>query len=718
MTSIKRRHFLQGAGSMLAALGLSQWDVMQQGDRYGRVLAQSTSRKLALLVGVNQYANGIRGLQGCLTDVDLQRELLLHRFGFQRQDILAISDTESLKPTRANILEAFEQHLIKQAQPGDVVVFHFSGHGSLLLDPSPNALYKNAQGQAVNGTLVPSDRLSQDNQVQDIMGRSLFLLMQALQTDSVTAVLDSCHSGGGTRGNLTVRAISSRLDSSEIVAPSAMELDYQKRWLADLKLSEAEFNQRRQKIAKGVVIGSTSYDQLAADAPFGDFHAGAFTYLLTRYLWQQTANDSVESLLTQLSLSTNDVAKSAQVMQVPIYEANPKSNEQQPIYFSRPVVPYAEAVVRQVSPGQVEFWLGGLSSRSLGMAKAGSVFTVIDRTGQAVGEIEQTDRRGLVAVGKVRQGQVVPGMLLRETVRGIPTDLKLRLGVDASVAIEQVRSALQPSDRVELLPVDQTSVMDYLLGRMTPALLKQLPKGVERPVVGSIGLFTSGLEPIAPTFGSTDQEMVAAAIDRLRPRLKSLLAGRILQLAVGSDGAKRLNVATAVVPAGGATAMAATRFKTGTNIQVKVRNAEQRNLYMAVLVIGSSGKITVLYPYWEAPEDAALLKPGQELAVPQAGDSYEFGLKGSGGFLEVMTIASTKPLRDALKGIQAIARGRGIGTRSLVPLEEDSLAVVGDLLGDFDRHTREADIEVKGNVRAVDATQMTAISTLIQVVGS
>ncbi|MGB5633680.1 MAG: hypothetical protein WBM86_13015 [Waterburya sp.] len=46
---IKRRQFLQFTGSALATFGLSQLQIQQQGDRYARVLAQDTPRKLALL---------------------------------------------------------------------------------------------------------------------------------------------------------------------------------------------------------------------------------------------------------------------------------------------------------------------------------------------------------------------------------------------------------------------------------------------------------------------------------------------------------------------------------------------------------------------------------------------------------------------------------------------------------------------------------------------
>ena len=93
--------------------------------------------------------------------------------------------------TRKGILTAFEEHLINQAKPGDVVVFHFSGHGSRVIDSDRD------QPDGLNSTLVPIDsklpagyRIT-GGVVSDIMGRTLFLLMSALKTENVTVVLDS-----------------------------------------------------------------------------------------------------------------------------------------------------------------------------------------------------------------------------------------------------------------------------------------------------------------------------------------------------------------------------------------------------------------------------------------------------------------------------------------------------------------------------------------------
>jgi hypothetical protein len=190
-SQLKRRQFIQyAAGSALATMGISHLDIMEQGERYSQVLAQSTPRKLALLVGINQYSGEIGPLQGCVNDVLLQRELLIHRFGFNPKDILTVTDTQA---TRKGILTAFEEHLIKQAKPGDVVVFHFSGHGSRISDkPSCDEIALKLSDVCTNSTIMSIDSRSQ-GAVGHIMGHTVFLLMSALKTENVTVVLDSCH---------------------------------------------------------------------------------------------------------------------------------------------------------------------------------------------------------------------------------------------------------------------------------------------------------------------------------------------------------------------------------------------------------------------------------------------------------------------------------------------------------------------------------------------
>jgi len=728
---MKRRHFLQFAGSTLAALGWSQLDIARTGDRYGRVLVQNTPRKLALLIGVNQYPDGISALRGCVNDTRMQYELLVHRFGFNPANIVTVSDDSGIPPTRQNILDAFENHLINQARPGDVVVFHFSGHGSLVASPDPLPDFA-----PYEGTIVPFDgRDSTDYEApaKDITGKTLFLLLSALQTENVTAIFDSCHSGG-VRGDLRLRSLqyegtiarSSRYGDGA-VGVHPQELNYQEQWRSRLNIPPDRLQQMRQAgAAKGAVIGSAQIDQWAADASFGEgdgrFYSGAFTYALTRYLWQQASEESLRSTFNNLARRTQDVSGASGIDQLPDLTVAPDSNvDGQPIYLTVPQVPTAEGVLLS-GEDRVEFWLGGVSSQSLVAFQTGAIFNLIDRQGRTIGEVEQTDRQGLVGRGIVRsRTRGASGVLLRERVRGVPADLSLRVGVDRAVGdVATARSLLSQVDRVQV--ADDTA--DCLLGRATTA--------AEGIAVGSFGLFSRTLDPIPDTFGRPEEDL-NTAVRRLRPRLKMLLAGRILKAIVNSETSSlRVNAIVEAVDGSGGDrvgsrgaieagilpeTVATPQFSPGTTIQVRVRNDETRNLYIGVLAIGSNGDLVVLFPNdWDAPEDAALVEAGQTLTVPDPQGGFQFVVRPPAGFFELLVLASTEPLRNALRGLQRIAGSRGTRSGDPLPLAEDEpVAVMEDLLGDLDRTTRSG-VALNRSVRAVDSTQLAAIAATIEVV--
>ena len=91
---MKRRQFLQKISGLLAALGLAETEWLSLGNRYYQALAQPRSRKLALLIGINQYPQ-IPALGGCVTDVELQTELLINRCGFAASDILTLTEEQA-----------------------------------------------------------------------------------------------------------------------------------------------------------------------------------------------------------------------------------------------------------------------------------------------------------------------------------------------------------------------------------------------------------------------------------------------------------------------------------------------------------------------------------------------------------------------------------------------------------------------------------------------
>ncbi|MFB8791100.1 MAG: caspase family protein [Potamolinea sp.] len=745
MSQIKRRQFLQFAGSTLATLGLSNLDLQSAGDKYGRVLAQGTPRKLALLVGINKYPDS--PLQGCVTDVNLQQQLLIHRFGFNPQDIVLLTDE---KATRQGILTAFEEHLIKQAKPNDVVVYHFSGHGSQVRDPdSPDCDFPDCR----NSTFVPFDSSSSGlpgagGVVPDIMGRSLFLLMYALKTENVTVVLDSCHSGGGTRGNFRVRA-----RNSSSTQPLDAELAYQQQWLSKLNLSPAEFKLiRRLGVAKGVVIASAKRDQLAADASFNDFYAGAFTYLMTQYLWQQTSNQSFSIAVPSIARNTTRVSFTNQE---PLIEIKPGSDySQKPVYFINKQTPPAEAVITKIEGDRATLWLGGLDPASLAAFESGAILSVVDPQGRDKGRVQLESRSGLEGTAKLLDA-VQPGAFLQERSRSFANNISLKIGLDPSLGNEAntAKQALQAIPRIEAVPLQQQEVQ-YIFGRMTPAYRQQLQsKLTNLPEVGSKGIFTPALELIPDSFGAKD-ESILDAIKRLRPKLQSLLAAYKIKTVLNANSS-RLNVVASMRLAGnngeeianpftiraaidkGTPSNPGTSLVTlnpkklpvGTAVQISLKNNEANPLYCSLLVIDPTGEITVIFPNpWTTSENATFVGPGQTLPIPDPSkDTFQLVTQEPKGVVEVLILASRTPLRKALQSLRGLAERRPgtaerTGPFTLISAGEQNEAseVIDNLLEDVNIDTRSGSISnttpSSTTVRNIDTTQLAALSITFEVI--
>ncbi|MEA5574717.1 caspase family protein [Calothrix sp. UHCC 0171] len=745
---MKRRHFLQFSGSTLATLGLSQLDIAQQAGKYTQVLAQNTGRKLALLVGINKYENGMNPLNGCVNDVLLQKNLLIHRFGFNPNDIKILIDEQA---TRQGILTAFEQHLINQAKPGDTVVFHFSGHGSQVVDRDKD----NPDG--LNSTLVPVD--SGDNAsggvVQDIMGHTLFLLMYALKTDNVTVVLDSCHSGGAKRGNFVVR---SRNGGSKFQA-IADEFAYQKQWLKRLNLSNQDFIKlRRQGVAKGVVIASAKRDQYAADAPFNDFHAGAFTYLFTQYLWQQTANQSVERAFVDVNHSTKILSRNSGIFQEPELEVNNKKNPNPAIYFTPFNTSYAEAVVTQVKGEKVELWLGGIDARSLEAFNQEAAFSTVNSRGEETGLVKLESRQGLIGQGRFiaaarGNSPIQPGTILQERIRGIPKNLTLKIGLDNTFdpnTTTQVQQALQAVNRITPLALGQQEIQ-YIFGRMSQSRYQQLQKSqvTNLPVVGSLGLFLPSLDQIVlDSFGSAN-ETLTDAVKRLQPKFKSLLATRIVKQMVGNNSTSLLKVTASIDIAGSQKIISKAlptrgiskqingsitrpnkpiiqdaqipKLPVGTQIVFNIENQESVPIYISILVIDASGEMAIIFPNnWTDSEDAALLPAKEKRIIPGNDDGFKLTISKPLGITEALIISSTSPLRNSLKALKEIATRGKISRGPIAPNNDEFLDITDKLLADLDNGTRGGinieGIQLAAGVRGVDAKKLAAMAIAFEVI--
>ncbi|CAK9211266.1 unnamed protein product [Sphagnum troendelagicum] len=141
--------------------------------------------KRALLVGCS-YPGTKCELHGCANDVKRMRTTLVERFGFDESDILVMLDTDpsTPQPTGANIRSSLKK-LINSVEPGDVLVFHYSGHGTQV-PPESGAPGESDTEEAI----VPTDmNLLTDDDVRELVN-------QIPAGVTFTFLSDSCHSGG------------------------------------------------------------------------------------------------------------------------------------------------------------------------------------------------------------------------------------------------------------------------------------------------------------------------------------------------------------------------------------------------------------------------------------------------------------------------------------------------------------------------------------------
>jgi hypothetical protein len=166
----------------------------------------------SLLIGIDCYLpNRLPGgyyyasLGGCVRDINHVEEFLQRKIGIPPQFIFKLTSTNSGQPkpvesqdrwpTYENMVDKFKQ-LTTIAQPGDQVYIHYSGHGGRTTTIYPDLKGTNGFDEA----LVPMDiGNSEARYLRDVE------IAQMLKTmvDKgliITIVLDSCHSGGATRG--------------------------------------------------------------------------------------------------------------------------------------------------------------------------------------------------------------------------------------------------------------------------------------------------------------------------------------------------------------------------------------------------------------------------------------------------------------------------------------------------------------------------------------
>ncbi|WOL10486.1 metacaspase-1 [Canna indica] len=145
-------------------------------------------RKRAVICGIS-YRYSRHELKGCINDAKCMRYLLVNRFHFPESSIIMLTEEETdpyKLPTKNNIRMALFW-LVQGCQPGDSLLFHYSGHGS------QQRSYHSDEVDGFDETLCPLDFETQGMIVDDEINATIVRPLP--HGVKLHAMIDACHSG-------------------------------------------------------------------------------------------------------------------------------------------------------------------------------------------------------------------------------------------------------------------------------------------------------------------------------------------------------------------------------------------------------------------------------------------------------------------------------------------------------------------------------------------
>ena len=306
---------------------------------------ENHGKAYAILIGIDFYfpnkSNTMiptyKSLGGCVSDINHVEEFLKLSLGIPNDNIYKLTascsdqnnpnnhpmEPEDKWPTYYNIIRTF-QKILELTKEGDQIYTHYSGHGGRV--PTWATGQKGLNG--LDETLVPTDIGNPESRyVRDIEMATLLNRMVEKGL-LVTLVLDSCHSGGMTRGkggavargtdiiDLTPRPNESLVASIEELSSTWQRLskDGSSEVTRDMN---SEGNSWLPRPKGYVLLAACRPSELAYEYPFEENERnGALTYFLLKCLSNIDRNITYKMIYDQL------VAKihSRFPMQTPIIE--------------------------------------------------------------------------------------------------------------------------------------------------------------------------------------------------------------------------------------------------------------------------------------------------------------------------------------------------------------------------------------------------------------
>ena len=264
--------------------------------------------KRAVLIGINRYQVPGSDLRGCVNDVKNLEQALTTYYGFSAKDITSLTDLQATKKAMQSAIKK----LITGAKKGDVLLLHYSGHGSNVPDDNGD------EADHRDEILCPTNLDWEDPLRDDWLRKTLNKLRLGV---SLTVIMDCCHSGTNTRA---ITPLDAPIKERFLPCPldlMATESGRKLRGTLRGQLGKAPRGRKRKSDIvhadiKELLITGCRDTQTSADAHIGGSFNGALTYYLVESITE------AKGTLTYRELHQRTIAKlkSNQYDQVPQLE--------------------------------------------------------------------------------------------------------------------------------------------------------------------------------------------------------------------------------------------------------------------------------------------------------------------------------------------------------------------------------------------------------------
>jgi uncharacterized caspase-like protein len=232
--------------------------------------------KRALLIGINKYMIAGADLRGCVNDVKNIKSALTKYYGFASKDITVLLDhaatTEAMKKAITK--------LVKDANKGDTILLHYSGHGANVPDKNGDEADKRDE------ILCPADLDWKKPLTDDWLRRTFNKLKAGV---NFTVIMDCCHSGNNTRvfrapdAASIARYLPNPWDLMAVESGRALRGKKRTTLRASSPAKRAKSDAVDAKIDELLITGCRD-TQTSADAYIGGSFNGALTYHLVKVI--------------------------------------------------------------------------------------------------------------------------------------------------------------------------------------------------------------------------------------------------------------------------------------------------------------------------------------------------------------------------------------------------------------------------------------------------